>query len=231
MTQQENAPAWQAAEKRDWVAYYDRVKDGEPRATLMLALDKFDSQTQAEPDRDGACSRSGRLAVDLGCGDGRDTAELLRRGWQVIASDEHPEGLRRLRERTDADMQAAMTEGRLEIHQSGFGDAPIPACDLVNASFALPFCKPGEFADLWARIVGAIKPGGRFAGQLFGDRDSWSTIEDRTHFTRDEAIALFDGFILEQFNEDEHEGEDAQSNQKHWHVFHVVACKRSETRA
>lgn len=216
MPDQKKAPAWMAAETRDWIAYYDRVAGGEPRETLRLALDRFEAE--GTPDSP--------LAVDLGCGDGRDTAELLRRGWRAIASDEHPEGLRRLRVRTDCDIQAAIRDGRLAIRQEPFRDASIPPCDLVNASFALPFCPPADFPDLWMKIVGAIRPGGRFAGQLFGDRDSWSIIEDRTHHTRDRAIALFDDFILERLNEEERDGEDAQSQHKHWHVFHVVARKR-----
>ncbi len=221
MPQDSKPPAWQAAETRDWIAYYDRVAGGEPRETLKLALGKFDDER--EPGR----SRPGPLAIDLGCGDGRDTAELIRRNWRVLAIDDHPEGLRRLRERSDADIKAALADGRLEIREQSFVQVELPACDLLNASFALPFCPPEQFAALWVKIVRAIEPAGRFAGQLFGDRDSWSIIEDRTHHTRDQAIALFDDFILERFNEEERDGEDAMSNHKHWHVFHVVARKRS----
>ena len=216
MGEGQGQPAWQAAEARDWVSYYDRVAGGEPRETLRVALDRFEA---------GALPHS-PLGVDLGCGDGRDTAELLRRGWSVNAFDDHPEGLRRLRARTDADIAGALGNGRLQIREQGFGELEVPACHLVNASFALPFCQPSGFAALWGKIVEGIGAGGRFAGQLFGDRDSWSIIEDRTHHTRSEAIGLFDDFILERFNEEERDGEDAQSQHKHWHVFHVVAQKR-----
>ena len=36
------------------------------------------------------------LAIDLGCGDGRDVVEILRRGWRVVAVDAEPEALRQL---------------------------------------------------------------------------------------------------------------------------------------
>ncbi|MEJ1932020.1 class I SAM-dependent methyltransferase [Nostoc sp. NIES-2111] len=36
-----------------------------------------------------------RFAVDLGCGDGRDTVELLRRGWRVLGIDGAQEAIAR----------------------------------------------------------------------------------------------------------------------------------------
>ncbi len=217
MSRSKPEPAWKAAQTRDWVAYYDRVAGGEPRQTLLDALDRFESEDDRE---------ESPLAIDLGCGDGRDTAELLRRGWRVIAIDAHPDGLRRLRARTDAPVREALDDGRLQIVQATFEDCELPACDLLSASFSLPFCPPEHFDSLWARICASVRTGGRFCGQLFGERDSWATIEDRTHHARDDAIALFGDFLLEQFCEEERDGEDAQNNRKHWHVYHIVARKR-----
>lgn len=214
--------AFIAAESRDWVAYYDAVAGKPPRETLLMALGRFDAESAASAVRGSEWP----LAVDLGAGEGRDTAELLRRGWRVIAIDDHPDGLRRLRERRDAEVASALADGRLEIRRAGFCGVELPRCDLVNASFSLPFCHPEGFAELWRKITAALGPGGRFAGQLFGDRDSWATIEDRTHLNRADAIGLFEGFVLEHFQEEDRPGQDAQSHHKHWHVFHVVAKKR-----
>ena len=44
---------------------------------------------------------------------------------------------------------------------------------LVNARLALPFCPPAEFDGTWQRVVGSLAHGGRFCGQLFGERDGW----------------------------------------------------------
>ena len=50
-----------------------------------------------------ACQRlgagAGRMAIDLGCGDGTDTLALLDRGWSVLAVDIEPAGLALLRSR------------------------------------------------------------------------------------------------------------------------------------
>jgi tellurite methyltransferase len=103
-------------------------------------------------------------------------------------------------------------------------EVELPAADLVWASFSLFFCAPARFPTVWGRVRAAIVPGGRFAGQLLGDRDTWSPQPDITAFTRDEAIALFDGWALERFEEeDEDEEDDPCAGTKHWHVFHVVA--------
>ena len=37
----------------------------------------------------------------------------------------------------------------------------------------------GRFDEVWARIVDSLRPGGRFCGQLFGERDEWARLGDR----------------------------------------------------
>jgi hypothetical protein len=105
-------------------------------------------------------------------------------------------------------------------------DVELPAADLVWASFSLFFCDPARFADVWARIGRAVVPGGRFAGQLMGDRDTWAADEDISAFSEAQARALFDGWTLERFEEEENDGE-ACDGPKHWHVFHAVASAPS----
>ena len=215
MSDQSPKPAHVYAAQRDWPNYFNRVAGKPPRETLVRALDAFEAQ--GEPD---ASSKGPSLAVDLGCGEGRDTVELLRRGWRVVAIDGHPDALRRLRERE------LPHPDRLEIRHEPFEGLVLPRARFVNASFSLPFCPPEHFAELWETIVDAIEPGGRFAGQLFGDRDDWAEIPDRSHQTRAEAEALLTGFDIEHFHEEEDDGKDALDNPKHWHRFDVVAVKR-----
>jgi tellurite methyltransferase len=195
------------AERRDWVEYYDEQEDREPRELLLQVLDRFDGEGRDPGD-----------AVDLGCGQGFDTAELLRRGWAVVAIDATGEGIRRLHERVgDVGMRLRTVISRME-------DVEIPSADLVHASFSLPYCRPEAFPRLWEDIWAAIRPGGRFAGQLFGDRDTWAdTQDDMTFFQIDQARALFEGMELESFVEEEEDDDDAWGEPKHWHVFHAIA--------
>jgi tellurite methyltransferase len=193
-------------ERGDWVGYYEEQGEREPRDVLMQALDMFEDE-----------GRRG-LAVDLGCGQGFDTAELLRRGWEVVAIDATEEGIRRLRHRIP-ERHAT----RLRTVVSRMEDADVPTADLVYASFSLPYCRPQVFPRLWSDIREAIRPGGRFAGELFGDRDTWaSTEEDMTFFGIASARALFDGMELGSFVEEENDDE-GWDEMKHWHVFHAIA--------
>ena len=198
-------------EDPSWSEFYEAVANRPPHETVVGALDRFASE-----------GRTG-FAVDLGCGDGRDTAELVRRGWRVLAIDAEAEAIERLRARGGlADVDTAVAR---------FEEAEWPAADLVNAGFSLPFCRPEHFPDLWSRIVDSIRPSGRFSGQLFGDRDGWSREDDMTFVTRAEGEALFTGFELERFDEVEEDGQLVTGAPKHWHVFHVIARKPDDAGA
>jgi tellurite methyltransferase len=191
----------------DWRDYYERTAARPPRRTLLRALEGW---------ADGA----DRAAVDLGCGHGRDTVELLRRGWRVLAIDAEPAALERLRARPDLPPGAA-----LETLCARFEDAAWPMADLVNASFALPLCPPERFPDLWARIERSLKPGGRFSGQLFGTRDAWLGEAGITFHQRAEVERLLAGFAVELLEEEETDTATPYGKPKHWHLFHIVARK------
>jgi SAM-dependent methyltransferase len=206
---------------RAWTRYYEAAGD-DPRETLLFALQRFELEGR----------RPGLLAVDLGCGSGRDTAELLRRGWRVLAIDSDAEGIERLLRRSDLDGDSA---SRLETQVASFADAAWPDADLVSSSFALPFCPPGEFAALWQRILTSLRSGGRFSGQLFGDRDEWAfgrsssrpwaSPTAMTFHSRDEVDELLRGLDVEHLEEVDADGTTAVGDRKHWHVFHLVARK------
>jgi tellurite methyltransferase len=195
-----------------WAAYYQQLRDRPPRRTLVKALDLFGELTPEA------------LAVDLGCGDGRDIVELLRRGWRVVAVDSEPEALRQLAARNlPGEERISPVEARLE-------DIPMPlGVQLVNSSFAMPLCEPEAFRVLWERIREALPPGGRFSGQWYGVRDSWHGRPGMTFVDKDEARALLAGLDIEMFEEEEADGVTPRGNPKHWHIFHIVARKPEDS--
>lgn len=196
----------------DWAAYYDKTGTRPPRQTLLFALDRFDAERAAEP----------RLAVDLGCGSGRDTVELLRRGWRVLAIDAEPAAIEKLTARDELPPGAdALLTGRV----ARFEDAQWPPCDLVNSSFALPLMAPRDFPAVWRRIVASLKPGGRVACQLYGERDSWVGRPGMTFHDRNAVDALLDGLTVEMLREEEDDSTTPRGEAKHWHIFHIVARK------
>lgn len=199
--------------ERDWTAYYNAVAGRPPRETLLNALARFDAELPAG---------TPKFAVDLGCGDGRDTVALLRRHWQVLAIDGEEAAIARLLSRPDLDLDNLQT--RIER----FEELALPrSLDLINASFCLPFCPPISFPGLWQTITNALRAGGRFSGQLIGDRDSWAQYPNTTHHTRQQVETLLAPFVVEWLEEEEHPGQTAIGEEKYWHLFHIVARKQS----
>jgi tellurite methyltransferase len=135
----------------------------------------------------------------------------------VVAIDGEPEAIARLRARVGDQGD------RLETSVARFEEASWPDAALVNSSFALPFCAPESFEAVWTRVRESLVSGGRFSGQLFGDRDGWVGSRELTFHSRADAEALFEGFELERFDELEEDGQTALGDAKHWHVFHVIA--------
>ena len=205
--------------QRDWPEYFAAVDGKPPRDTLLRALDAFD--------REATSPRA--FAIDIACGEGRDTRAILARAtprWSVLATDYHPEAIRLSMAKADLEML-----DRLAVAQLAMEDLPTKAptprtVDLINASFALPFCKPEAFGDVWAWITRSLRTGGRFSGQFFGDRDEWACIRPKSHRTRAEVESLLAPFDIEHVDEVVKEGDDATGKVKLHHVFHIVAKKR-----
>jgi SAM-dependent methyltransferase len=168
-----------------------------------------------------ACQRigdgAGRMAVDLGCGEGTDALALLERGWSVLAVDIEQAGLALLRARIPA-----ACAGQIRLVCASFADTALPPAHLVHAGFSLPFCPPSQFPGVWEQIRRALVPGGIFAGQLFGTRDSWAADPGMTFQDRSGVTRLLDGLEILELHETERDGE-AYSGPKHWHTYDILA--------
>jgi SAM-dependent methyltransferase len=193
-----------------WSDYYEENEGREPRELLLEALSTYEEPGQA---------------VDLGCGAGIETLAMLTRGWRVFATDAEEEAIERVRRRVPPELAK-----RLQTLVARMEDVELPPADLLLASFSLFFCDPGRFADVWQTIGGSLAGGGRFVGELLGDHDTWAPDDDTSSFSASEARALFDGWAIERFDEEEEDGE-ACNGPKHWHVFHVVARAPADDRS
>ena len=170
-----------AALSERWQRYYAAAGEA-PRETLLEALARFEEEGQPPG-----------LAVDLGCGAGRDTFELLRRGWRVVAVDAETRAIELLLDHPDV----ASHHDRLETVVARLAEADWPEAVLVNASFSLPFCPPAEFERTWQRVVDSLAHGGRFCGQLFGERDGWAPADNLTFHSRAQVEELLAGLDVE----------------------------------
>jgi SAM-dependent methyltransferase len=188
-----------------WASYYHAHERRAPHRTLREAVARF-----AVP---GA-------AIDLGCGSGNETLHLLHGGWTVLAIDRQPEAVAFLEPRVPAQLRTAT-----DLRVAGFDDIVLPPADLVFAGFSIPFCHPSRFDALWTQICDALRPGGRFAGQLFGVEDDWSQNAKMTFHSRARVEHLFEGFDVEDLDEVCGPGR-SYDGPKRWHVFHLIARKR-----
>jgi SAM-dependent methyltransferase len=203
--------AKKSTDDRDCTGYYAATRGRPPRETLLRAL-----AAAAQPD-----ASPGRRAIDLGCGAGRDTLPLLGAGWHALAIDAERTALAALRAATPVAWQP-----RLVTREASFERTSLPAADLVNASFCLFFIdRPALLRSLFSSIVAALAPGGRFAGQLLGPRDSWVRRRQALGFDRSSLATLLAGLEPECLVEEENDGVTPKGEAKHWHVWHVNAVK------
>lgn len=198
------------SEEQRWSHYYQATAGRDPRPLLIES-----GACESDP-----AASTVRWAVDLGCGDGTETLALLQAGWHVLAIDQQPAAIALVQHKVPPEFQP-----RLQTRVAAFEALQLPPVDLVYAGFSLPFCAPEQFPALWKTIVAALTPGGVFAGQLFGEHDSWAARTTMTFHKRAQVQALLEPFEIKTLHEVEEDGQ-AVSGPKHWHVFHIIARKR-----
>jgi tellurite methyltransferase len=195
---------------RRWAAYYRWTSKRPPRELVIRVLDHL--TWEGKENKPGT-------AIDLGCGAGNDSLELLRRGWNVLAIDGQEGAVKFLERRVPPRLRSSLTclVDRME-------DLELPRADLIYASFSLPFCTPAEFPTIWSKIRSAIRPGGHFAGQLFGNLDEWNGRRPMCFHTVQQVRTLSRGFKLELLRETSEAGNSFDSP-KHWHYFDLILGK------
>lgn len=199
-----------------WTHYYQNINGHSPRETTLKAIAFFAQEPTTQP----------RFAIDLGCGTGRDSFELLRNGWQVLTMDKEDEALGWLNFNGGAENEL------LETKQMGFEDIDFNDLypDLINASASLPFCPKEYFDPTWQAIVNALKPEARFAGHFFGMNDTWAVkqMDDfpTLHHTLEQVHEFLKRFEIEYFVERDEPGTAVGGAPKNWHTYNIVAQKR-----
>lgn len=159
------------------------------------------------------------MALDFGAGALNDSMYLLSEGFRKVTAVD--------RLSVGAETIDKLPADRFEYVISTFEDFKFPqdAYDLVNAQYSLPFIYPEAFDDVLKGIISSLKPGGIFAGQLFGDRDEWNGHKRMLFHTRREAEKLLSDLTVLQFVEEEQDRLVAGGKTKHAHIFHFIVRK------
>ena len=190
-------------------SFHSITKDREASKFLLKTLDMPDLNVG--------------LALDLGCGSGSDSLELLRQGWQVTSIDKSEEGINFLKAQIEDD-------DSIEIKNTSFEDMKLLKnnYDLIYSRYALYFCQKTNWQSVWKEIKESLKSGGMISMHLFGINDGFKNSKrhgDMTFFSKDDIKETFKEFKIIFEHEDEHDAKSAVGQMKHWHVFTIVAQK------
>lgn len=186
-----------------WKKYFQNTKDKPPRALLVEALTYVH-------DRDAA--------IDLGSGALNDSLFLLKEGFRKVVALDKEAVAKEIAEHLPSDRFEYIID---PLESFEFNES----FDLVNAQYSLPFVNPDNFNSVFHKIVSAMKDGGIFVGQFFGDRDEWSSDTKMAFHSKKEAVSLLSELEILLFEEKENDRKTAAGVMKHWHVFDFIVRK------
>lgn len=136
------------------VASHLGIRTGEYDRQILTFIPFYDEILDQAAEALTALDRRARVVVDLGTGSGALAARCLKRlpGARVVGIDGDAAML---------EMATARLGGKLRAVVGNFETAPIPACDVVTASFSLHhIASPAVKARVFARAFAALRPGG-----------------------------------------------------------------------
>ena len=192
----------------------------EPRSerfAAYIAARRFDPPRPLLIKAAGLAESKGH-ALDAGAGALNSTKYLLSAGFKYVTAFDSSPASRQVAEELLAD--------QLTFVLARFEDFAYPngAYDLVNAEFSLPFIGAHAFPSVFGKLLGAVKTGGLFTGQLFGPNDSWNVPESGMNFhSRSDVECLLRGWTILELTEEDHPGKTKLGEDKHWHIFHLIA--------
>lgn len=198
----------------DWAAYYARNAGRPLHPDFLRAVEIAFSPELVE----STGSVGDLVAVDLGAGDGTESAFLLVRGVRVHAYDLTPGLTERIVEKVGRD-----SHDRLVAADSSFGEIQeLPQADFIYAGLSLPFATPDELTHILGLVHGSLKPTGLFAAHFFGENDSWAAHSDVQTHTHDELSDLLADFSNVSVEDREYDA-GSGTGPKHWHIRWVTA--------
>jgi len=213
-------------------AYLEGTHGSPPRGQLVRAVERHCGGASLGASVGGAApDRARRMALDIGCGPGREVCYLLEAGFDVVGFDLYESMVEATR--VAAAEIVSRTGRRLELshgsaeellrHQARARFA------LIHAGFVLPFIPSSAIAGIASELRGLLAPSGILVGQLFGPDDSFlraSPAGSMNAHTSDEVAQLLDGFDILEHEEVNREGCIGRGRPKWWHVHHIVARRR-----
>lgn len=216
-----------------WQEYYESIKNQPPHSIVNATFNEYaDSLPQNQV----------YTAIDLGCGDGRDTIIFFRDGWKVLAVDANPEIEQLLKERINNTLGEEKLS-QLNVQINYFENMELPPAHFINAIWSLPYCDSSQFSNVWNKITTSLQPGGIFLGIFAGVNGSLNYVNQNLNFlqkiihrlnnsinytflTRRQIDLLFQNFDIIKLKEVEKNLTTYSGKTIHEHYFVVVAKKK-----
>lgn len=187
-------------ERLKWQQYFNRTTIGEPNKLVSNYFSSLQDNVQL-------------TILDLGAGNGSDTAFLLGKGHIVYAVDFYDESIKKI------EANIASKVG-LKIIKSKFEDLDwdnLPKFDVIIAINSISFVEQKNFDNIWHSINDSLKPNGVIITRLFGNKIEWQNMNKMTLLDNKQIANLIYAFeIIENQEEFYHEGELTQ------HAFNLV---------
>lgn len=159
----------------------------------------------------------GYTAIDLGCGAGNDTVELIDKGFDVTAIDSEM-GVKEFLQRRVSDSE------KLDIIINDFSKIDLPKADLISANFSLFFVKD-NFNIFIQNMLKSVNEDGFFIGNFLGKEDDWANT--KTTIEKEALLDFFKDFKMYYFSEEKYYKDTASGKNKFWHIYTVIAQKSS----
>lgn len=188
-----------------WQTYYDRHQNSPPRQETARALSYLNMTVT--------------VAVDLGFGNGHDTAYLAEHGCQVIAVDPTEEA-------QVIGQQRVLRSPNVRLVKQGAEAFEFPKADLILAHFSLFFMPKERFSMLWRSMLESLTLGGILSCHLMGLRDDWVKSGHCWGVGGSELAELLQPWHLIEKNETDELGGTAAGPKKHWHVYQLMLQKK-----
>ena len=192
-----------------WEEYYETTQDAEPHQNVVMFLRK---------------NRKPGIAVDLGCGAGRDTVLLLKHGWTVVSYDINNNAQYILERITPEE------RNRFTFVKARHQDAEIPKCDLVVANDSMHYLSKDEFKAVVNKIYDSLNPNGDFIAEFLGNKDDWAKNDPNNAYISLKELKEIMGnrFEFEAFREHEFDKPTLEGEQKHWHTVSVITRAKNK---
>ncbi|WP_404465953.1 class I SAM-dependent methyltransferase [Vreelandella aquamarina] len=165
-----------------------------------------------------------KIAIDMGCGSGRNALFLVEYGYRVHAFDHHPLAIERVQESGKAHFGTSLFTCHARFDQFEY-----PSASLITACMSLFFCHPGVFPTVWKKLTQSLSSGGIFCGHFMGPEDTWARDESLhlTIHTSSMLSSLFaDDYHLIALQEKAEAGTTLMGKNKDWHTYSVILQKR-----